>query len=191
MDKSQRKEARRLILKATMRRRCGTHERCRRRAPIGRCKSPVQSAVADRQKPSGKEGHAAFPGPYREYGSESGASHGEKAGNFARNRKCFVRQRFSKKQFRYFFDNPVDRKVSPLPCTVTQILNLSRGSFCRVAFISAEILRISGRGNCKEAFLLLGEGFPGAKIASSSPYMLLETMKVQKGFDPHALSCGF
>ena len=37
--------------------------------------------------------------------------------------------------------------------------------------ISAEILRISGRGNCKEAFLLLGEGFPGAKIVPSPPYM--------------------
>lgn len=84
---------------------------------------------------------------------KNSVSRSEKAGNFARNWKCFVRQRFSKKLFRYFFDNPVDRKVSPLPCIVTQILNLSHGSFCP----------------CGPPFPPKSCGFPDAETAAKIP----------------------
>ena len=36
--------------------------------------------------------------------------------------------------------------------------------------VSAEILRISGQGNCKEAIYALENGFFDAKIVSSPPY---------------------
>ena len=48
--------------------------------------------------------------------------------------------------------------------------------------VSAKILRIFGRGNCKEAILLWKMGFSSAKIAPSPPYTPPGTIEVRKGF---------
>ena len=48
--------------------------------------------------------------------------------------------------------------------------------------VSAKILRIFGRGNCKEAILLWKMGFSSAKIAPSPPYTPPGTIETRKGF---------
>ena len=61
----------------------------------GRARSAPMVATAGRQKIC----------RYWGCGPENGASHGEKAGSFARNRSRFAGQRFSKTQFCCFFDS--------------------------------------------------------------------------------------
>ena len=57
--------------------------------------------------------------------------------------------------------------------------------------VSAKILRISGRGNCKEAIFTLENKFSDAKIAPSPAYTPPGTIEMRKGFGPLALSYDF